>query len=89
MKSLVFRNNVIKNINTELINAYWSVRELKRQISISLFERLLLSSGETNKKKVLELVLKGNEIAKPEDIVKDSYVFEFLGLPENKTSDGI
>lgn len=68
----------------EAINANWSVRELKRQISSSLFERLLLSNGETNKKKVLELVLKGNEIAKPEDIVKDPYVFEFLGLPENK-----
>ena len=68
----------------EAINANWSVRELKRQISSSLFERLLLSNGETNKKKVLELALKGNEIAKPEDIVKDPYVFEFLGLPENK-----
>ena len=68
----------------EAINANWSVRELKRQISSSLFERLLLSNGETNKKKVLELVLKGNEIAKPKDIVKDPYVFEFLGLPENK-----
>lgn len=68
----------------EAINANWSVRELKRQISSSLFERLLLSNGETNKKKVLELALKGNEIAKTEDIVKDPYVFEFLGLPENK-----
>lgn len=68
----------------EAINANWSVRELKRQISSSLFERLLLSNGETNKKKVLELALKGNEIAKPKDIVKDPYVFEFLGLPENK-----
>ena len=68
----------------EAINANWSVRELKRQISSSLFERLLLSNGETNKKKVFELALKGNEIAKPEDIVKDPYVFEFLGLPENK-----
>ena len=68
----------------EAINANWSARELKRQISSSLFERLLLSNGETNKKKVLELALKGNEIAKPEDIVKDPYVFEFLGLPENK-----
>lgn len=44
----------------EAINANWSVRELKRQISSSLFERLLLSNGETNKKKVFELALKGN-----------------------------
>ena len=68
----------------ETINANWSVRELKRQIKISLFERLLLSSGDENKEKVLELALKGNEINKASDVVKDPYVFEFLGLPEEK-----
>ena len=68
----------------ETINANWSVRELKRQIKTSLFERLLLSSGDENKKKVLELALNGNEINKASDVVKDPYVFEFLGLPEEK-----
>lgn len=68
----------------EAINANWSVRELKRQIKTSLFERLLLSSGDENKEKVLELALKGNEINKASDVVKDPYVFEFLGLPEEK-----
>ena len=63
----------------------WSVRELKRQISTSLFERLLLSEGKRNKKKVLELAEKGQEIATPEDIIKDPYVFEFLGIPDRKT----
>ena len=62
----------------ETINANWSVRELKRQIKTSLFERLLLSSGDENKEKVLELALKGNEINKASDVVKDPYVFEFL-----------
>lgn len=68
----------------ESINSNWSVRELKRQIKTSLFERLLLSSGEKNKEKVLELSLKGNEINKASDIIKDPYVFEFLGIPEEK-----
>nr|WP_288848069.1 DUF1016 N-terminal domain-containing protein [uncultured Sneathia sp.] len=68
----------------ESINANWSVRELKRQIKTSLFERLLLSAGEKNKEKVLDLALKGNEIKKASDLVKDPYVFEFLGLPEEK-----
>jgi len=68
----------------ETVNANWSVRELKRQINTSLFERLLLSSGDENKEKVLDLALKGNEIATPNDIIKDPYVFEFLGLPEEK-----
>ncbi len=68
----------------ESINANWSVRELKRQIKTSLFERLLLSSGENNKKDVLEFALKGNEIKKPSDIMKDPYVLEFVGIPEDK-----
>lgn len=68
----------------ECENARWSVRELKRQIESSLFERLLLSGGDANKEKVLSLALKGNEIEKPEDIIRDPYVFEFLGLPEDK-----
>ena len=68
----------------ECSSAKWSVRELRRQIQSSLFERLLLSNGNANKQKVLDLALKGNKISKPEDIVKDPYVFEFLGLPENK-----
>lgn len=68
----------------ECINAHWSVRELRRQMASSLFERLLLSNGEANKEKVLSLAMKGNEIVKPADIVRDPYVFEFLGLPENK-----
>ena len=62
----------------------WSVREMKRQISTSLFERLLLSDGKANKEKVYELATKGQELTTPEDIVKDHYVFEFLGIPENK-----
>ena len=68
----------------ETVNAGWSVRELRRQIESSLFERLLLSSGEADKEKVLSLALNGNEIATPADIIRDPYVFEFLGLPENK-----
>ena len=68
----------------EAINANWSVRELKRQIDSSLFERLLLSRGDANKEQVLSLALKGNEIAEPSDIIRDPYVFEFLGLPEDK-----
>jgi len=68
----------------ECINSGWSVRELKRQLETSLYERLLLSSGTENKERVLELALNGNEITKASDIIKDPYVFEFLGIPEDK-----
>ena len=68
----------------ESINSGWSVRELKRQIDSSLYERLLLSSGYANKEKVLSLAQKGIEINQPADIIRDPYVFEFLGVPETK-----
>ncbi|KEZ89279.1 PDDEXK nuclease domain-containing protein [Lacrimispora celerecrescens] len=68
----------------EAMNSNWSVREMKRQISTSLYERLLLSKGDINKQEVLKLAAKGIELARPSDMIKDPYVFEFLGLPENK-----
>ena len=68
----------------EAINSGWSIREMKRQIATSLYERLLLSDGKANKEKVLALAEKGIEMAQPADMIKGPYVFEFLGLPENK-----
>ena len=76
--------NKISFYEKETINANWSVRELKRQINTSLYERLLLSKGDVNKEEVLNLVLNGIEINEPKDIIKDPYVFEFLGVQENK-----
>lgn len=57
----------------------WSVRELKRQINSSLFERLALSK---DKKGILELARDGLTISEPKDIVKDPYVLEFLKISE-------
>ena len=68
----------------ECINSSWSVRELKRQIDSSLFERLLLSKGDANKEAVLEMASRGIDYSKPEAMIKDPYVFEFLGIPEDK-----
>lgn len=58
----------------------WSSRELDRQISSLLYERLALSK---NKKGLLDLTLKGQEINTPEDVIKDPYIMEFLGFPES------
>ena len=68
----------------EAVNSGWSVREMKRQIATSLYERLLLSKGEMNKETVLALAQKGVELTSPSDIIRDPYVFEFLGIPEDK-----
>lgn len=57
---------------------------MRRQINTSLFKRLLLSDGNTNKEKVLSLSKEGVTYSKPNDILEDPYVFEFLGMPENK-----
>ena len=39
----------------ECINSNWSVRELKRQINTCLYERILLSKSEINKKAIIDL----------------------------------
>lgn len=57
----------------------WSVRELNRQINSLLFERIALSK---DKKGVLNLAKKGQIIDNEVDIIKDPYILEFLGLPE-------
>ena len=63
----------------ECIVNHWSVRELERQANSLLFERLALSR---DKKGVLKLAKKGQIIAQAQDVVKDPYVLEFLGVPE-------
>lgn len=37
-----------------------------------------------NKQEVLELTSNGIESTEPKAIIKDTYVFEFLGIPEDK-----
>lgn len=63
----------------EAIQNNWSLRELKRQVNSSLYERLVLSK---DKEKVKELAVKGQIIEKAQDIIKDPYILEFLGLDE-------
>ena len=64
----------------ETIHNHWSVRELERQISSLLFERLALSR---DKQGLMTLATQGQEIQTPEDAIKDPVVLEFLGLPES------
>ena len=60
-------------------NERWSVRELKRQMKSMLFHRLALSK---DKQGVLTLARQGQTIEKPEDLIRDPYVFDFVGLPD-------
>ena len=69
-----------KFYETEAANERWSLREMKRQFNSALYERLALSR---DKKAVAEMSQKGQIVERPEDIVKDPYILEFLGLKEN------
>jgi predicted nuclease of restriction endonuclease-like (RecB) superfamily len=64
---------------TEATNEGWSVPELKRQVGSCLYERLALSR---DKEGVRQLAHEGHVILKPEDMLKEPYVLEFLGLDE-------
>ena len=57
----------------------WSVRELKRQMESSLYERLALSR---DKHEVRRLAREGQVVEKAADLIKDPVVLEFLGLEE-------
>ncbi|MCI5149369.1 MAG: DUF1016 family protein [Candidatus Electrothrix sp. MAN1_4] len=63
----------------EAIKNAWGIRELKRQINSSLYERLALSRDKAG---VKELAQKGQLVAKPSDVLKSPYVLEFFGLQE-------
>jgi predicted nuclease of restriction endonuclease-like (RecB) superfamily len=64
----------------EGIKHAWSARELERQFTSLLYERLALSK---DKKGLMKLATKGHVVQHPTDIFKDPVVMEFLGLPES------
>jgi predicted nuclease of restriction endonuclease-like (RecB) superfamily len=61
----------------ECIRGNWSVRELKRQIGSLYYERSGLSK---DKKKLAAMAQEGAETHEPRSVIRDPYVFEFLGL---------
>ncbi|MAT54435.1 MAG: hypothetical protein CMN32_08110 [Saprospirales bacterium] len=62
---------------SEAVKNAWSVRQLKRQIDSMLYERLLLSK---DKEAVLAVAKGEANPTRPQDIIKDPTVLEFLGL---------
>ena len=65
----------------ESVKGNWSVRQLKRQIGTFYNERLLVSQDKDSVTNEMGLP----EKVEPKNIIRDSYVLEFLGL-EGKTS---
>ena len=66
----------------EAVQNNWSLRELKRQFNSALYERLAF---RRDKQKIIELSSKGQIVEDPTDLIKDPYIFEFLGLKEDKS----
>lgn len=65
----------------ECIKEGWKVRELRRQINSSLFQRLALS---TDREGVLALANEGHQVQTAADIIRDPFVLEFAGLPRQR-----
>lgn len=57
----------------------WSTTELKRQKKTALFLRLAASK---DKEGILHLAKQGQSVSKPEDVIRDPYVLDFLKIPE-------
>ena len=78
---LKVENNFARDFyEKQCISENWSVRELKRQKESMLFERIALSK---NRKDVIKLSQEGQIILQGQDLIKEPYVLEFLGIPED------
>ena len=74
----VNRPEAIKFYALEASKNSWNVRELRRQISAFLFDRIIKNN---NRLDALEIATKGQIITTPEDAIKEPLVLEFLGVP--------
>jgi len=66
---------------TEIELNSWSLRELNRQIGSALFERVGLSTDKDGV--IKDNLAKYHNPQSPDDIIKDPYILEFLGLEES------
>jgi predicted nuclease of restriction endonuclease-like (RecB) superfamily len=63
----------------EAIEQNWSTRALERQINSFYYERILASKNDIEVKKEADIATKPL-VTKPEDLIKDPYILEFLSL---------
>lgn len=63
----------------EAVSNSWTLPELTRQFNSGLYERLALSRDKDG---VRKLAKEGQVISKQEDLLKEPYVLEFLGIDE-------
>ena len=73
-------NNERSFYEKECIAQKWDVRTLRRQMDSALYLRLAVGK---DKEEVLALSKEGIQVHKPDDVVRDSYTLEFLGIPDD------
>lgn len=64
----------------ECVKTNWSVRQLERQINTFSYQRLLASHGNHD---VVDDTAKKEPAKLPQDVIRDPYVLEFLGLEQS------
>jgi len=64
----------------ECAKGNWSTRQLERQINSFCYERLLASHDKSG---IIDEIVQKEPGKTPQDVVKDPYVLEFLGLNAN------
>lgn len=76
---LIKIDNLLKRsfYEIESVRGNWSARELKRQMGTLYYERSGLSK---NKEKLAKLAHEDAHQLTPKDVIRDPYVFEFLGI---------
>lgn len=68
----------------EAVQSGWSARQLDRQISTQYYERLL-STRKEHRGEVEAAAVERDPATTADDLLKDPYVFEFLGIPEDRS----
>ena len=64
----------------ECAKSNWSTRQLERQINSFFYERLLASKDKKGVSSEIQSLAPGKT---PQDVIRDPYVLEFLGLSQN------
>lgn len=77
-------DNERKFYEKECENSNWSVRQLKRQIDSSIYQRVLLANSKKDKDRILELANQGITYNNPEDVIKEPVVLDLFGINEEK-----
>lgn len=73
--------NVRRFYIDECVEGNWSVRQLERQINTFYYQRILASQNKQIVRNEINQLEKGIQA---EDIIKDPFVLEFMGLNDNR-----